>query len=516
MADGQVEYDLVTIGAGSGGVRASRVCAGVYGAKVAVVELPFGFVSSDTVGGAGGTCVIRGCVPKKLLVYASEFADSYRDAQGFGWGAAQPPVDVRALIQRKAKEIERLNGIYSTILSKAGCDYVEGRGVILDPHTVEVRAADGSVRQLKAKNILVATGSRAVKLRIPGAEHAITSDEALVLEEVPAAPVVILGAGYIAVEFAGIFRGLGAEVHLMYRAPLPLRHFDEECRAVVAENLQKRGIALHPESHPTRIEPAEGGLFTLHYTDRAGQEQSITAGKVMMATGRRPNSRGIGLEDVGVALDPKSGAIKVGERREVHPAGACGVVVVWRGVVVRGALCLAYRWVDQYSHTNIPSIWAIGDVTDRMNLTPVALMEGKALAATLFGGRPTVPDYDNIPTAVFCQPPLGTVGATEEEAVEKLHGELEIYVSRFKPMRNTLSGRDERTFMKMIVHGPTNRGIGVALKCGATKAQFDSCVGIHPSAAEEWVTMSAPTRRVQGRGQCVEPLGGTCANGYKE
>lgn len=488
---------MVTIGAGSGGVRASRVSAGVYGAKVAVVEMPFGFISSDMVGGAGGTCVIRGCVPKKLLVYASEFADAFRDAQGFGWAASQPPVDVRSLIQRKSKEIERLNGIYSTILTKAGVEYVEGRGVILDPHTVEVRSADGSVRQLRTKNILVATGSHAVKLPIPGAEYAITSDEALVLEEIPSAPVVILGAGYIAVEFAGIFNGLGAEVHLMFRAPLPLRGFDEECRVVVAENLQKRGVNLHAGCHPTRIELSADGSYVLHFTDKEGKEQSLKAGKIMMATGRKPSTRGIGLEDVGVSVDEKSRAIKV----------------------------------DQYSHTNVPSIWAIGDVTDRMNLTPVALMEGKALAATLFGNKPSVPDYDNIPTAVFCQPPLGTVGMSEEDAIERLHGDLDIYVSKFKPMRNTLSGRDERTFMKMIVHVPTDRvvgchmvgpdaaeimqGLGVALKCGATKQQFDSTVGIHPSAAEEWVTMSAPARRVKGKGNCVEPVGGACTDGYK-
>lgn len=496
--NGDEQYDLVTIGAGSGGVRASRLAAGVYGQKVAVIELPFGFVSSDTVGGAGGTCVIRGCVPKKLLVYASEFAEQFHDAEGFGWAKTSPPVDVKKLIGRKAAEVERLNGVYSQILQRAGVEVIEGRGIVLDPHTVEVRGADGSVRRLKTRNILVATGGRAVKPKIPGVELGITSDEALVLDNVPeGGTIVIVGAGYIAVEFAGIFCGLGYNVHLVVRGPEVLRGFDDECRAVVRENMEKRGVKVHLQTNPTKLERnAEGGIDFHYYDNKEQAGGIIKAAQVMFATGRAPNSRGIGLEDAGVALDEKTRAVKV----------------------------------DEYSHTNVPSIWAIGDVTDRMNLTPVALMEGKALVATLFGGKKTVPDYENVPTAVFCQPPLGTVGLTEDQAVEELHGEIDVYISRFKPMKNTLSGRDERTFMKMIVHVPTNRvvgchmvgpdageimqGLGIALKCGATKAQFDSCVGIHPSAAEEWVTMSTAARRVACKGQFAEPPGAEAA-GYK-
>ncbi|EFN53075.1 hypothetical protein CHLNCDRAFT_137376 [Chlorella variabilis] len=523
------EYDLVTIGAGSGGVRASRLAAGLYGAKVAVIELPFGFVSSDSVGGAGGTCVIRGCVPKKLMVYASEFAEQFHDAQGFGWAQVSPPVDVKKLIASKAKEVERLNGVYGQILSKAGVEVIEGRGVVLDPHTVEVRAADGSVRQLKTKRILVATGGRAVKPPIPGAELGITSDEALVLDNVPpGGTMIIVGAGYIAVEFAGIFNGLGYDTHLVVRGDLPLRGFDEECRQVVRDNMEKRGIHLHFHTNPTKLERNADGGIDFHFYDNGTQSGGIIkCAQAMFATGRAPNTRGIGLE------------------------ARCG--------------CGPGPEEPGHSGGRVPSIWAIGDCTNRMNLTPVALMEGKALVATLFGGKPSVPDYENVPTAVFCQPPLGTVGLTEPQAIERLAGQVDVYISKFKPMKNTLSGRDERTFMKMIVHVQTNRvvgchmvsaverkqrrrlavrmnvlvaaaaavvvvvvvavavgpdaaeimqGLGIALKCHATKAQFDSCVGIHPSAAEEWVTMSTPARRVECKGKHAEPTGADSA-GYK-
>ena len=459
-----------------------------------MVELPFGFVSSENTGGAGGTCVIRGCVPKKLLVYASEFSDCYKDAGGFGWGTVKPSVNLHHFIQKKAKEIERLNSVYKDIIKASGADYIEGRGFVIDPHTIEVRRSDGSVQTVTAKNILVATGSHAVKIPIPGAEYAITSDEALVIEELPGTCIVIIGGGYIAVEFAGIFAGLGAKVHLMYRAAFPLRGFDDECRAVVSDNLQKRGVVIHCECSPQGIEKNSDGTYTLHYRDSMNATHAITCGEVMMATGRKPSTKGIGLENAGVELDSRSGAVVVNE----------------------------------YSRTSTPNIWAIGDATDRMNLTPVALMEGKAVAQSIFGGKPKVPDYENIPTAVFCQPPMGTVGLTEEQAIEQLDGELAIYISKFRPMKNTLSGRDEKTFMKMIVHIPTDRvvgchmvgpdaaeimqGLGVALKCGATKAQFDSCVGIHPSAAEEWVTMSAPARKVKCKGAHMATIG---AQGYK-
>jgi glutathione reductase (NADPH) len=328
-------------------------------------------------------------------------------------------------------------------------------------------------------------------------EHGITSDEALVLDNLPRRTITIVGGGYIAVEFTGIFNGLGYDVHLMYRASNPLRAFDEECRTVVGENLRKRGVTVHSECTPLSLVQQADGSKVLNYKNKHGEEGSIVSDQVMFATGRKPSTSDMGLEDAGVKLDPKSKAI-----------------------------C-----VDAYSKTSVPSIWAVGDVTDRMALTPVALMEGKALAATLFGGKPSKPDYNNIPTAVFAQPPLGTVGLTEEQAVAKLSGEIDVYVSRFRPMKNTLSGRDERTFMKMLVCVGSDRvvgchmvgpdapeimqGLGVALRCGATKAQFDATVGIHPSAAEEWVTMAGAARRIVGKGDAECAANDECA-GYKD
>jgi glutathione reductase (NADPH) len=522
------DYDLVTIGAGSGGVRASRFAAQYYGARVACVELPFDLVSSDEKGGAGGTCVIRGCVPKKLLVYGAQFADELRDARGFGWlvgqtgdgAAASGPEpfshDWRALIAAKTKEVARLNSVYVSLLKGAGVDYVEGRASLAGPHAVDVALPNnGGTRRLTARHILVATGGRATRLPIPGAELAVTSDEALALDALPQPPspgkppvVVIVGGGYIAVEFAGIFRGLGCEVHLLYRADKPLRGFDEDCRAQVAENLAARGIRLHPGTLPTRVEdldaPAAGGnggaaqqpqktagagrfLVTLQSSLNGSNSASqLEAGLVMMATGRAPRTEGLGLEKLGVQLDAKTGAVLV----------------------------------DSASTTSVRSIHAIGDVTNRVNLTPVALMEGMALARTLFGGEkePTLPDYQFVPSAVFCQPPLASCGYSEEAAVAQLSGPIDIYVSRFRPMKHTLSGRDERTLMKLVVHQESGRVVGVhmvgsdaaetlqgfavALKAGATKAAFDGTVGIHPSAAEEFVTMRQKARTVMGTGSC--------------
>eukprot|EP00191_Tetraselmis_sp_GSL018_P000584 CAMPEP_0177598696 /NCGR_PEP_ID=MMETSP0419_2-20121207/12521_1 /TAXON_ID=582737 /ORGANISM="Tetraselmis sp., Strain GSL018" /LENGTH=480 /DNA_ID=CAMNT_0019091227 /DNA_START=259 /DNA_END=1701 /DNA_ORIENTATION=- len=479
MAD---EYDLITIGAGSGGTRASRWAAQQYGVKVAVVELPFDFISSDSAGGAGGTCVIRGCVPKKLLVYASAFSSDFKDAEGFGWGSQLPPLDFKTLISKKADEVKRLNGIYNNLLKNAGVDQIEGRGKLLDANTVEVTQPDGSKRILKAKHILVAVGGRAVKLDIPGAEHGITSDEALHLDNFPQKDIVILGGGYIAVEFAGIFSGLGAKVHLVYRQPTPLRGFDEECRQQVAENLEKRGVICHPKCNPARIEKKPDGSLLFTMKDGEGNEKTVESEFVMFATGRKPNVANLGLEELGVTM-LRNGAIKV----------------------------------DDYSRTSVPNVWAIGDVTDRINLTPVALMEGMAFAKSAFGGELTKPDHANVPSAVFCQPPLGTCGLSEEEAIEQLEGDIDVYVSKFKPMKNTLTGKDEKVLMKIIVHVPTDKvvgvhmvgvdsaeilqAVGICMKMGATKKDFDSCVGIHPSTAEELVTMRTATRRVQGKGK---------------
>lgn len=477
----EYDYDLVTIGAGSGGTRASRFSAQHYGAKVAVVELPFGFVSDDRTGGAGGTCVIRGCVPKKLLVYGSAFSEEFRDAVGFGWEDGQHAFHWETLIQKKSKEIERLNRVYIKLLQDAGVTVIEGRGKLIDAHTIEVELSAGGTRRLTAKTILLAQGGKPVRADIPGKEHAITSDDALVLDHLPSKPILCVGAGYISVEFSGIFNGMGAETHLMYRQPLPLRGFDMECRKHVAENMKGRGIKLYPGTAPTRIDKNEDGSYTVQYQTSDGQKGSMEVGLVFFGTGRAPNTRGIGLEDVGLELTER-GAIRV----------------------------------DEYSRTNVPNIYAIGDVTDRLALTPVAIMEGMAFAATVFGNRPTKPIHDKVASAVFIRPPLATCGLTEEQAVERLATDVDIYVSRFKPMKNTLSGRDERTLMKLIVRSDTDevvgahmvgddaaeimQGIAIAMKCNAKKADFDATVGIHPTAAEEFVTMRTLARRVTCKG----------------
>ena len=302
------DYDLVTIGAGSGGVRASRIAASQYGAKVAIVELPFGLVSSETVGGAGGTCVIRGCVPKKLLVYASEFMESFQDAGGFGWTPPTTNHAMASLLERKAKEIERLNAVYVNLLKNSGVEYIEGKGVVLDPHTVEVRMTDGAVMRLRAKNILIATGGHAVKIDIPGAEHAITSDEALVLENIVKEDIVVVGGGYIGVEFAGIFNGLGARVHLMLRGEYPLRAFDHECRTVVLENLTKRGVQVRAPSrdpHAHAHAHAHAGTLTHRHSPGAHGLHPVSNRKARQrqASPLLQHPVGRGQADGGVAGD---------------------------------------------------------------------------------------------------------------------------------------------------------------------------------------------------------------------
>ncbi|XP_050219001.1 glutathione reductase, cytosolic [Mercurialis annua] len=465
------DFDLFVIGAGSGGVRASRFSAN-HGAKVAICELPFNPISSDTEGGVGGTCVLRGCVPKKILVYGASYGGEIDDARNFGWEINEN-VDFnwKKLMQKKTDEISRLNGIYKRLLSNSGVKFFEGEGRIIGPNEVEVIQLDGTKLSYSAKHILIATGSRAQRPPIPGHELAITSDEALSLEEMPKR-VVVLGGGYIAVEFASIWRGMGATVDLFFRKELPLRGFDDEMRAVVARNMEGRGINLHPGTTLTQLTKTENGIKVL--TDH-GEE--FLADVVLFATGRAPVTKRLNLEAVGVELD-RAGAIKV----------------------------------DEYSCTNVPSIWAIGDVTNRMNLTPVALMEGTCFANTVFGGQPSKPDYSNVPCAVFCIPPMSVVGLSEEQAIEQANGDVLVYSSSFNPMRNTISGRQEKTVMKLMVDAETDKvlgismcgpdapeivqGMAIALKCGATKAQFDNTVGIHPSAAEEFVTMRSLTRRV--------------------
>lgn len=467
----QYDFDLFVIGAGSGGVRASRFSA-QYGAKVGICELPFHPISTEVIGGVGGTCVIRGCVPKKILVYGASFGSELEDARSYGWELNERiDFNWKKLLHKKTEEIVRLNGIHKRILANAGVKLFEGEGKVVGPNEVEVIQLDGTKISYSAKHILIATGSRAQRPAIPGQELAITSDEALSLEKLPKR-AVILGGGYIAVEFASIWCGMGASVDLCFRKELPLRGFDDEMRAVVARNLEGRGVNMHPRTTLTELVKTEDGIKVC--TDH-GEE--LLADVVLFATGRAPNTKRLNLAAVGIELD-KNGAVKV----------------------------------DEYSRTNIPSIWAIGDVTDRMNLTPVALMEGTCFAKTVFGEQPSKPDYSYVPCAVFCIPPLSVVGLSEEQAIEQANGDVLVFTSTFNPMKNTISGRQEKTVMKLIVDGETDKvlgasmcgpdapeiiqGIAVALKCGATKAQFDSTVGIHPSAAEEFVTMRSVSRRI--------------------
>ena len=441
------DYDLITIGAGSGGVRASRMAAG-FGARVAVCE----------ESRVGGTCVIRGCVPKKLLVYGAHFADDFADAAGYGWTVDAPSPGWSALIAKKNAEIDRLNGIYINLLANSGVELLDGKGRLIDAHTVEVAG-----RTVTAANILIATGSWPMTPPVAGIEHAISSNEALDLLQLPRR-MVIIGGGYIAVEFAGIFNGFGVEVTVIEILDNILAGFDDDLRATLAAEMDKRGIAVRTATVIESVEKTASG-YRLAITG----EDAVETDLVMCATGRAPNTRGIGLEEAGVEVDR-------------------------RGAVV----------VDEYSRTSVANIFAVGDATNRMNLTPVAIAEGSAVAQTLFNDNPTKVDHTGIPTAVFSQPPMATVGLTEA-AARQAYGTVDVYTSEFRPMKYTLSGRDERTFMKLVVDPATDRvlgchmagadapeiiqGLAIALKCGATKAQFDATVGIHPSAAEEFVTM---------------------------
>jgi glutathione reductase (NADPH) len=445
----EFDYDLFVIGGGSGGVRAARIAAG-HGAKVAIAE-EYRF---------GGTCVIRGCVPKKLLVYASRFHDDFEDAAGFGWRVSPPSFDWSTLIANKDAEITRLEGLYRQGLERAGVTLMHARAELADAHTLTVQPGN---RKVTAKVILVATGGRPVVLEVPGAGHAITSNEAFHLESLPKS-IVIAGGGYIAVEFACIFNGLGVDTTLLYRAPKILRGFDEELRDVLSDELLKRSIELVGNAQMASID--KGWMHT-NVTLKDGRE--FETAQVMFATGRAPNTRGIGLEAAGV---------KLGDNGEIA--------------------------VDAYSRSAAESIYAVGDVTDRVNLTPVAIREGHAFADTVFGNKPTAVDHELVPTAVFSTPELGTIGLTEEQARAR-YPKLDVYKARFKPLRGTLSGRDERMLMKLLVDGDGGRVVGlhilgadaaeivqmaaIAMRLGATKADFDATMALHPSAAEELVTM---------------------------
>jgi glutathione reductase (NADPH) len=445
------DYDLFVIGGGSGGVRAGRIAA-THGARVAVAE-EYRY---------GGTCVIRGCIPKKLLVYASHFREDFEDSAAYGWHLpGEPAFDWSRLIANKDKEIDRLSAIYRKILTSAGADVFEGRARLADLHTIEL---DG--RRFTAGTILIATGGRPQRPSHPGVELGITSNEAFHLERLPER-VLVVGGGYIAVEFAGIFHGLGSKTSLAYRGEQILRGFDKDIRHFLAGEIGKKGIDLRLGTDITSL-AREGSALTVLFSDGT----RLHVDQVLYATGRVANTEGLGLEAVGVKL-----------------AG-------------QGAVA-----VDEGSRSSVPHIYAIGDVTNRINLTPVAIREGHAFADTVFGKKPWRMSHETVPSAVFSQPPVGTVGLSEEIARGR-HGALDIYKTSFRALKHTLTGREERTLMKLVVDRASQRVLGahmvgadapeiiqaiaIAVKMGATKAQFDATVAIHPTAAEEFVTLRTP------------------------
>jgi glutathione reductase (NADPH) len=446
----EFDVDLFVIGAGSGGVRAARIAAN-HGARVVVAEEYR----------VGGTCVIRGCVPKKLMVYASRFADDFHDAAGFGWTVGQPVFDWGTLIANKDMEIDRLERAYVANLERSGVKIVRSRAVLEDAHRVRL-VATGEI--LRAKHILIATGGwPSPGAEIAGLEHVISSNEVFHLKELPKR-ILIQGGGYIAVEFAGIFHGLGSEVTLVYRGDNILRGFDDDVREHLRSEMEKRGIRILTRKIVDAVEKVDHGLCV-----SLSDHESVTVDQVMFATGRRPNVAGIGLETAGVALNEK-GAIKV----------------------------------DKFSRTSVPHIYAVGDVTDRVNLTPVAIREGHAFADTVFGGASVVVDHSDIPTAVFSEPEIGVIGLTEGEARE-CYARVDIYKSSFRSLKMTLAARDTRCFFKLVVDGESDRVlgchiagpdagemiqlVGIAIKMNATKADFDRVMAVHPTAAEELVTM---------------------------
>lgn len=446
------DYDLFVIGGGSGGVRAARIAA-LTGAKVALAEEYR----------MGGTCVIRGCVPKKLMVYASSFGDHFEDAAGYGWSVGDVSFDWTKLKAARDAEVTRLEGIYQRNLANAGVEVFEERAVLAGTHEVEL----ASGKRIAARHILIATGGRPFVPELPGGELVIDSNGVFDLEEQPKR-VAVIGGGYIACEFACVFKGLGSVTHLHYRGEQILRGFDDDVRDHVCAEMRARGVDIHLGAVAQRLEQVDGGI-RLHLTDGA----EFTVDTVLSATGRLPNTVGLGLEAVGVALK-SNGAIEV----------------------------------DAWSQTSVPSIYAVGDVTDRIALTPVAIREGHAFADTVFGNKPWTADHTSVASAVFTQPEIGTVGLTETQA--RARYDVEIYQSSFRPMNHILAGREEKMLMKLIVDKASRKVLGVhivghgagemiqmagiAVKMGATKEDFDATVAVHPTAAEELVTMREPLK----------------------
>ncbi|WP_435312348.1 glutathione-disulfide reductase [Primorskyibacter sedentarius] len=449
----EFDYDLFVIGGGSGGVRAARVAAGEAGAKVGLAE----------ESRYGGTCVIRGCVPKKLMVFASEYGSIAEDAQAYGWKMMAGGFDWPAFRGKLEAELDRLEGVYRRLLANSGVETFDQRARVVDAHTVEL--ADGTRKT--AKHVLLAMGGWPVKPDMPGAELAITSNEIFHLDELPKR-LLILGGGYIACEFACIMNGLGVETTQYYRGAQILRGFDGEARGLVSEEMMQSGVDLHLGTNIIEMKKIDDGIWV-----KATNGEERVFDQVMLATGRAPNTTGIGLEDAGVKL------------------GRSGEVLV-----------------DEYSQTSVPSIYAIGDVTNRVQLTPVAIREGMAFVETVFKGNPTPVDHELIPTAIFTQPEVGTVGLSEEDAREK--EPVEIYCTSFKPMQTAFAGRTDRVLMKLVVSKETRKVLGchivapgagemiqmagIAIKMGATKEDFDRTVAVHPTMSEEIVTMRQPIR----------------------
>jgi len=446
-------YDLIVIGGGSGGVRAARIAAS-HGANVAICE-EYRY---------GGTCVIRGCVPKKLMVYAAHFHEDFIDSQHFGWNSQITGFDWPTLIKNKDIEINRLNKIYENLLNNTGVDVLFGSAKIENKNTVSIIDKENNEERITADKILIATGGTPFLPKIEGVEHAISSNEAFHLTTQPKSAIVV-GGGYIAVEFAGIFNGLGTETSLVYRGTQILRGFDNNVRQHLAEEISKKGINLMLNNNIEKITLTEDQRRHVTFTD--GSEKTVDC--VLFATGRKPNISGLGLENVGIQL---------GKKDEIL--------------------------VDEQSKTNVDNIYAVGDVTDRIALTPVATMEGHAFADTVFGNKPRLADHNNVPSAVFSQPPVATIGLGEEEAREQ-HSNIDTYTSSFRVLKHTLTENTERTLMKLIVNSDTDivigahmvgpdaaeimQGIAIAIKAGAKKSDFDATVGIHPSSAEEFCTM---------------------------
>jgi len=446
------DFDLFVIGGGSGGVRAARVAA-AEGVRVALAE-------EDRY---GGTCVIRGCVPKKLMVFASEFSGMIDDARAYGWDAGDAYLDWTVFKGKLKAELDRLEGVYRRLLANSGVETFDQRARLLDANTVEL--ADGSRKT--AKTILIATGGRPVVPDVEGSDLGITSNEMFHLEKLPKS-ILIIGGGYIACEFAGIMNGLGVETTQYYRGAQILRGFDGEARGLIADEMKQNGIDLHTGTNILSMEKTDAGIRV-----KATNGDERVFDQVMFATGRTPNADNLGLHNVG---------IETGRRGEIL--------------------------VDAYSKTNVDSVYAIGDVTDRVNLTPVAIREGMAFVETVFKNNPTSPDHDLIPTAIFTQPEMGTVGLSEEEARE--NGPIEVYCTSFKPMKQSFAGRSDRVLMKLIVCADTRKVlgchivaegagemiqmVGIAVKMGATKEDFDRTVAVHPTMAEELVTMKSPVR----------------------